>query len=233
MIDFHTHILQEVDDGSCDLQTSISMIKNEIKQGVDQIVCTPHYRKGIFETPVEIIKEKFNTLKQAVKNENLPVELFLGMEIFYDDNFFENLDNGRYLTINDTKYILIEFHYNKYTEISEICFKLRVRGYIPIVAHVERYAYLKKIEDYAEIVSCGGKLTVNAEAILGRNGLFEKLHCKKLIQNGLIQMITSDSHHNRKLCFLKAFEYVDRKFEDEVSEFLFYDCANEILHNNV
>ena len=111
MVDIHTHIIPNVDDGSPNLETSIAMIKHEIEIGVDTIICTPHHIYHRYEKTVEEIREKFNLLKQEVERLGLPVQLYLGQEICYThrEDILQMLKDGKLLTLNNTNRILLEF----------------------------------------------------------------------------------------------------------------------------
>ena len=103
MIDIHTHVIPNVDDGSHSLEESLAMIKHEIDIGVDTIYCTPHHIYHRYEKSVEEIKESFRLLKEAVEKENLPVKLYLGQEICYThrEDTISMLKEGKLLTLNN------------------------------------------------------------------------------------------------------------------------------------
>ena len=137
MIDVHTHILPLVDDGSFDVNHSISMLKECVNQGITDVILTPHYRKMYKKTPEEI-KVEFENFKDLVKDK-LPINLYLGQEFYIDNNYKTNIKNGRALAINGTKYLLIEFEYINDVEMADIVYEVKMLGYIPIIAHFERY----------------------------------------------------------------------------------------------
>lgn len=229
MIDIHSHVVPFVDDGSGSMEASLAMLAEEYAQGVTDVVCTPHYCKKRFVTPRDVILKRFDELKAAAKENNIDVRLHTGMEIRYDDSVISKLDDGSLLTLCGGKNVLIEFSYGADTDISEICYKLRVRGYTPIVAHVERYSYLKKLSDYADIAGAGGVLTVNADSVVGDSGGPAKRLCKKLIAEELVSLIASDVHDGRENKMKAAFTYVEKKFGYEAADYLFYRSAKQLF----
>ena len=84
MIDIHTHIIPYVDDGSTNISTSVIMIKKAIEQGVTDIICTPHYMRGVYGRDKNVIVANFLKLKETVKELNLPINIYLGQEIKYN-----------------------------------------------------------------------------------------------------------------------------------------------------
>lgn len=229
MIDIHSHIIPNVDDGSSSVEASLKMLEEEYAQGVTDVICTPHYCKQRFETPVCVIKEKFAELKAEAKKSGIKIRLHLGMEIKYDDGVIHKLDNGELLTLCGGKSVLVEFSYGTETDIGEICYKLRVRGYTPVVAHVERYSYLKKINDYADIAGAGGLMTINADSVVGECGGASKRLCKKLISEELVSAIASDVHASRLNKMKDAYAYVGKKFGVESADYLFYYGAKKAI----
>ena len=157
MIDIHTHILPLVDDGATSFEMAIQMIKQEVNDGVKTIFLTPHYVKNTeFDIDLEIINKTFEELKEKVKELELDVELILGREVYFRDN----LDYDLY-TLNNSKYILVEFPMKSYFDIEEAIYNLNVSGYKPIIAHIERYDYIKSVEDVKKIKNLGGWQWVN------------------------------------------------------------------------
>ena len=186
MIDVHTHVIQNVDDGSNSLEASIKLIKQEIEFGVTDLICTPHYRRHMFETSVEDVNLSFFDLVEEVKKQNLNINLYLGQEIYCRNlEGFEKtlsyLDEKKVLTFQNTNYILLEFSYTRDIDISEIVYIANRRGYLPIIAHIERYQYIDSIEKVEELIEAGAKIQINASSIIGKDGGKRKKFVNKLI----------------------------------------------------
>lgn len=233
VIDIHTHIIPNVDDGSFNLETSIFLIKEEIKQGITDIICTPHFRRGMFETSREEILENYNLLKEEIKKQNLNINIYLGQEIYIrrytslDRIFQEN----RVFSMNDQKYLLLEFSYTNEIDISEIVFSCKLKGYTPIIAHIERYEYVG-IEEANDIVEAGGLIQVNASSVIGKHGGKIKKKVKKLIKNNLVSFIASDIHSNRKNYMLKTYNYIQKKYGEKMANELFFINASKMIGEN-
>ena len=233
VIDIHTHIIPNVDDGSFNLETSIFLIKEEIKQGITDIICTPHFRRGMFETSREDILENYNLLKEEIKKQNLNINIYLGQEIYIrrytslDRIFQEN----RVFSMNDQKYLLLEFSYTNVIDISEIVFSCKLKGYTPIIAHIERYEYVG-IEEANDIVEAGGLIQVNAPSVIGKHGGKIKKKVKKLIKNNLVSFIASDIHSNRKNYMLKTYNYIQKKYGEKMANELFFINASKMIGEN-
>ncbi|MDD3170805.1 MAG: hypothetical protein PHO86_00625, partial [Bacilli bacterium] len=169
MVDIHSHIIPFIDDGSKTMEGSIALIEEAIKQGITDIICTPHYRPKMFEVDHEKTEKTFFQLQDATKDKN--IRLYLGQEIYCKriDSLLEILQNKKVFTMNNTNYLLLEFPYTDYVDISEIVYVMSIRKYQPIVAHIERYEYVK-ITDIQEIRKNGGLIQVNSSSIVGKDG---------------------------------------------------------------
>lgn len=229
MIDIHTHVIPFVDDGASSMEASVSMIKKAITAGVTDLICTPHYRKKMFETKKTDIITNFEKLKQELARQKLKINLYLGQEIKYDGNTRKQIIENELLTINNTGYVLLEFSYKTDTDISEITYDYSIKGLIPIIAHIERYSYIKNIEQVLDIKQCGGLIQVNASTILGKNGLRSKKFAKKLIKHNLVDFVASDIHENREYNLREAYLYITKKFGSVVANSIFKNNATKLV----
>jgi len=207
MIDIHSHVLHAVDDGSKDIDTSIEMIKHEISIGVDTIVCTPHYILGKYTNTVDELTNRFTELVNKVKELDLKVNLLLGEEICYTRrvNIIDMLDKKELLTINNTRYILLEFDYvTKPEGFEDIIYNFKLHDYKVIIAHIERYKWMD-INTIKYLKDEGAIIQVNSNSIIGANGIKNKLLVNKLIKLGLVDIIASDTHSFRVSSLDKAY----------------------------
>lgn len=208
MIDIHTHILPNVDDGSSDFDTSCKLLELELENGVNKVICTPH--QNYLNLNKELLIEKFNEFKNKI---NLDIELYLGSEIYYYKGFLNDLVNDKLLTLNNSKYILIEFSTSQNTDIIDIVYSIRLKGYIPIIAHIERYSYLNN-EDYLKIKKEGALIQINASSFNYSN---TKKIIKYLLKNNLVDFVASDCHdlNRRSVDFFKIKKYIYKKYKEQ------------------
>ena len=199
MIDIHTHVIPNVDDGSPDLETSLAMIRHEIDIGVTEIICTPHHIYHRYEKTVEEITKQFLLLKEAVEKENLPIKLYLGQEICYShrEDQIKMLKEGKLLTLNNTNRILLEFSFTREPEdLLDVLYNFSIHGYEVIIAHIERYEWMT----YDKVLSIrneGAKIQINSNSYLGLTSWKEKRFVKKLLKKDLVDYVASDTHSFR------------------------------------
>lgn len=211
MLDIHTHILPYVDDGALDIEEAKYLLSEEIKNGVDKIVLTPHQTKETLDK--SRLEEMFGKYKEEI--EKTGIKAFLGSEVYYYRGLIDDLKKDLVLTINNSKYILVEFSTFEHMPIADIVYDMTVNGYIPIVAHVERYSYLTQ-DDIKSISNSGGLLQVNASA-------FEKRKTRRLVKfmlkNGILNFVASDCHGmTRGVDFKAAKKYISKKFKNEYNK---------------
>ena len=210
MYDIHTHIIPYVDDGSSSLEESINMIKHEIDIGVTDIICTPHHIFHRYETTVEVIKERFNFLKEEVEKLNLPIKLYLGQEICYThrEDIISMLKNGTLLTLNNTNRVLLEFSFTREPEdILDVIYNFNINGYEVIIAHVERYEWMT-LDKVVALRNEGALIQINSNSILGLTSWAEKRFVKKLLKKGLVDYVASDTHSFRPSTLDKSFKKI-------------------------
>ena len=227
MIDIHTHVLPLVDDGSIDNNLSLAMIKECVNQGVTDVFLTPHYRK-MFKLPPNILKSEFEKFKNIVSNENIPVNLYLGQEVFIEGNYKQIFQDKKVLTMNDSNFLLIEFDYEDDVDMPDIVYELKMLGYTPIIAHYERYL-MSDIETALEIKSLGGLIQINADSIVGKTKRYYSGLIKKLFKNNAVDFVASDIHFNRVNHLLHAKQFVQKKFGEETANKVFVENAKMII----
>ena len=237
LVDCHSHFIHEVDDGSTSLEASLNMIDEEINSGVTSIICTPHYRSGMFEASNEVININFNILKEEVNKKYPNVNLYLGREIYVHSmegsvrRLLDRISTGFVRGINDTNNYLLEFSYTKEIDISEVSYALASKGYQPIIAHIERYQYIDDINKVEDIKNTRALIQVNASCILGKDVNRKKQRfILKLIKLGLVDMVASDIHEYRKNYMKEAFLFVYEKFGENVALDLFKNNPSRLLN---
>lgn len=227
MIDIHSHILPTIDDGSSGLEQSLQMIKESVEQGVTDIFLTPHYRNS-YKLEREEVENVFEQFKKVVQQQNISVNLYLGQEVYVEKGIKDLLKENKVLTLNKSKYVLIEFDYIREREIAEVVYELKLLGYIPIVAHLERYAYAD-IDTAMDIKDSGGLIQINAASIANHDMKAKAKFVKKLIKNGLVDFVASDLHFNRENFMAKAYKIIAKKNGDQVAQDLFINNAKAII----
>ena len=226
MIDIHTHVLPFVDDGSATIEKSLQMLKGSVLQGVTDVILTPHCRAHYNETP-QSLKNSFDDFVKIVTENGIKVNLYLGQEIFINKHIKEKLQNGEHLTLNGSKYILLEPDYVE-CEVTEAVYELTRIGYIPIVAHVERFPYITE-QDVVEIKELGGLIQVNASALFCNDFRTDKKRVKRFLKAGLVDFVASDIHSNRENYMQKAYKYVKSKYGINYADAVFILNAKKII----
>ncbi len=225
MIDIHTHLLPLVDDGSVSVENSLQMLKTLYESGVKHVILTPHYR-GKYVASKKNLMEKFSEFKNLAQD--IPVELYLGQEIFTDKKALDELTRGELLTLNESKYVLLEFDFYNKCDIVESVYVAKIRGFIPIVAHPERYTYLT-IDDLVEIKEIGGLVQINADSITKNANKLVKKRAKIMLKNNVVDFIASDSHDFRPIVIQEAKSIIEKKYGKQMAEKLFETNAIKII----
>lgn len=219
MIDIHCHLLYGVDDGAKSLEESKAMLREAKRQGIKAIILTPHYRRGMFPFDLEQIFQNYIEVRKYA--ERVGIRLLLGTEYHMNDDCIQYLSSGRCLTLAGSSYVLTEYSYEtEYAYIRNMTQKLLSNGYIPVIAHVERYRCLvEDIENVEELRSIGAYIQVNADAILGLDGRKTKKYTKQLLKEELIDMVASDSHGiEHRVCHMaQCREYISKKYGEKTA----------------
>lgn len=232
MIDIHNHGLFCVDDGAESAEEAVLMLQDAKKQGITAIVMTPHYRHGMFQYPTEMIERNFAELKQEA--EKIGIDVHLGCEYHVNSRILEYIQNGRCHTMAEGRFVLTEYSQEtEYPYMIEWTRCLIRNGYIPIIAHAERYECLVRHAEYVgNLIRFGAYIQLNAESVLGKMGFTVKHFCKKVLnENYESLIIASDAHDMRKRSnqLQECFAYVEKKMGKEMAQAVFVRNPGEVI----
>ena len=200
MKDIHSHLLFGIDDGCKDINESISLLKEAEKQGVTELMITPHYiEESKYNCNNEEKQKLFNQLVEKTKEENINIKLYLGNEVFINDNFLKLLKKKEIKTLNNSKYVLLEFPFgNMLYNTKDIIYELVVAGYVPILAHPERYRIFQRHPDHIEeYLRMGVLLQGNYKSLFGKYGREAKKTLIYLLKKHQITFLGSDCHREK------------------------------------
>jgi protein-tyrosine phosphatase len=201
MIDIHSHLLSEVDDGAKSQKETLEIIKTAEEYEIHKIVATPHYMEESYKIEGKSIKEKVKNINQILKEKNIEVEILPGHEIYITPDLIKKFKEKDILSINDSKYLLLEMPMNYMPEyLDQIFYDLSVLGYKPVIAHPERNEEVIKNPDILyKWVKDGIIFQLNAGSLFGVYGNEVKRTALELVDNYLVQVIASDCHGTSKV----------------------------------
>lgn len=234
LFDIHCHILPGVDDGSQTMEDTIAMLQCAVKDGITDIIATPHYHLGRKISDYDKIEKAYQDTVAIINSHNLPLKLYLGNEVFCSDNAIKDVTDKKAHTMNSTRYVLLEFHpSHSYREIWHGAHAAISNGFIPIVAHVDRYpALVEDIERIEELINLGCYIQVNTAGIMGDEGFRVKQFCKKLLKDEFVHFVATDAHRptgKRIPKLKKCADYIKRKYGIDYARAIFETNPNCVL----
>lgn len=193
MIDIHNHIIYRVDDGARDIDESLKMVELYQKAGFYQIIATSHYDRSRYMVNAHEIKEKVEILNEEISGQGLDFKIYPGHEIQVELDMIKKLKSGELLTLNGSKYVLCELSFvNRPNFLKDLFYNMQLEGYIPIIAHAERYPYVEDhIEWLEDFIKAGALVQINYASI--------KSHAdttKELLQRNMVHIIGTDAHQS-------------------------------------
>ena len=240
MIDFHSHILPNIDDGSRSMEESINLIREATEAGFTGIISTSHYLQDYYECD----EQERRKLIDSIANETAKLsnnigrqipKLYLGSEIYITTDMINLLEEKKASTINNTKYVLFELPMNsKPLFVKDVVYKLIECGYRPIIAHPERYSYVKEdIGFVKELKDMGALFQSNYGSIIGMYGNSAKKTVKKLLEENLISFLGSDVHKTGQIYskIPKILKKLNRWISSDMVQNLTTFNAQKVLEN--
>lgn len=218
MIDFHSHILPGMDDGSKSAEESVAMLNALSEQGITRVAATPHFYAND-ESVSEFLGRRQESLERlsGSLSPQMP-QIMLGAEVRYYEGLSRH-ENIRDLCLQGTKLLLIEMPECRWSEfaireLTDIACGGRI---IPVLAHIERCIFLQKKEVLFRLLHNGVLMQINAEFL---NGFLSRGKAVKLLKNNQVHFIGSDSHNmqSRPPDIGKAYQTVFNKLGGDFAE---------------
>lgn len=240
MIDIHSHIVFDVDDGPSTIEESLALIGESYRQGVRTIVSTSHRRRELFKTSEEKIYENFKQVKEAAEAKFGDLTILYGGELYYNNALLDKLEHHKVPRMADTQFALIEFSMTTpWKEIHEAVNKVLMLGVTPIIAHIERYNALENKKDRVrELINMGCYTQINSAHVLkprlfGDKYRVFKKRARYFLEKNLVHIVSSDMHNlgPRPPYMDQARDIITRDFGDRRAFDLFEGNAKTLLEN--
>lgn len=195
MYDTHCHLIFGEDDGSRSLEESIKMVEIYKQTGYKGAILTSHYDEGRYLVTSDKVLSKLDILKDELKKQNIDFDLYPGNEIQINENTLSLLKDKKVLSLNNSRYVLCELPFStKPIYAKEIFYQLQLEGYIPIIAHPERYDYIKnEIEWFYQFIKTGCLLQMNLSSITSPN---LKDISEEMLSRNMIHLVGTDAHQS-------------------------------------
>ncbi len=234
-IDIHSHILPGIDDGSENFLMSMEMLKTASDDGIREIILTPHNKPGRHNADAEKILSLIKRLQKKADEEELGMKLHPGNELYYRSGLSEMITEGNVCTLANSDYVLTEFSpMDDYDYIRNGIYNLTAEGYIPILAHVERYSKVcAKTDRIEDLIEMGCYIQINAGSIMGNFGLAAKMQAKRILSGHLAHFVATDAHDTGKRAprMADCAAYIKKKYGEDYMQELFYENPMHVIRN--
>jgi protein-tyrosine phosphatase len=200
MIDFHSHVIPHIDDGSKSFEMSFDMLKLACEEGTRYICATSHFIPGEVEISAEDYNDRLTELISLSELAGIDIDILPAVEIYIDPELPRLYKENKVWGINNTKYLLIELPMQDFPVYTEnIFYELRLQGAVPVIAHPERnFRIMKDYKLLENLVEQGALAQLNAGSLRGIYGRDIKSFAEKLVDMNLIHMVGSDAHDDKR-----------------------------------
>lgn len=235
MIDIHSHILPQIDDGAESMQDSLEILRAAEQSGVQTIVATPHFNQMYhwLNYASDELLSLFNKLRERADKYGLSIDIQLGMEIRAFDGMIELLRHKNLLPYADTNYVLVEFdNWESEHWCTKVLNTLSASGYSPIIAHPERYEFVWEkpwmVYDWLE---SGCSIQITKASMLGRFGREAKQTADDFLERGWVSFVASDAHgvNHRTAEMKSAYDYLSKQYSVKLADLLLYENPQRML----
>ncbi|CAB1275783.1 tyrosine-protein phosphatase [Candidatus Nitrosacidococcus tergens] len=235
MIDLHCHILPEIDDGASDLETALAMARVATGDGITITACTPHIYPGLYDNTVEGIKEAIEKLQQQLIVAGIELKLVLGADIQITPDLRQKLQDKKVPTLNESRYFLFEPpHHVHPPGFADLAFNVATHGYVPVITHPERLTWIgDHYSVFKDLALKGSWIQITAGSLTGRFGRSAQYWGEKMLDDGLVHILATDSHGVKKRPPLlgEGMLAAEKWVGDQEARYLVEDRPQAILNN--
>lgn len=190
LIDYHSHILPNVDDGVKTIEESLAILSLYESWGVKEVYCTPHIMEDIPNTTSDL-KERFSALQQTY---NGSIKLHLAAEYMIDMLFTERLNAKDLLPLGNDHLLVETSYFSAPSYFNSVIDAIKSEGLWVVLAHPERYTYMKE-KDYIRLKEQGIKFQLNLHSLWGAYGTSAQTKAEQLLSKGMYDICGTDIHH--------------------------------------
>lgn len=197
MIDLHTHLLPGVDDGAPDMETAIAMARLAVADGTRVLACTPHIVPGVYPNHGQAIRNAVSGFAEELNRQGIPLRLVHGADAHIRPDFISALRTGEIPTLNDSRYVLFEpTHDILPPRLDSLVFDILAAGYVPILTHPERLAWIEQHYDLiVRLARAGTLMQITAGSLTSVFGKRPQRWAERLLADGLVHLLASDAHN--------------------------------------
>jgi protein-tyrosine phosphatase len=200
LIDLHSHLLPGIDDGSKDLAMSLAMARLASADGISTMACTPHILPGVYNNSGPAIRQAIARLAESIAAAGIPITVVTGADVHIAPDLVVQLRDGRALTLNDSRYLLLEPpHHVVPPRLEDLIFGLQAAGYVPILTHPERLSWIEGHYDLiGRLVSNSVLMQITAGSVMGRFGRRPRYWAERMLDEGLCHLLATDAHNTEQ-----------------------------------
>ena len=237
-IDIHGHYAWNIDDGIRSKEEAMEALQLAKENGIVGIIATPHVVPGTHtQEDVQSFRKRMYELRILAQKYHIGV--FEGCELFLNHDYLDALKKNVLIPFENTRYLMVEFDVRKPIgqpyEVEEYLHEITIKGYRPIIAHVERYFRdgmdIERVENWIEN---GYVIQVNTSSLLGIHGKTIKNNAYQLLENGLVHVIATDTHRStghRIPNTRKVYDLLSKKYDYQTLKKLLYKNPIHLLKN--
>ena len=214
MVDMHSHILYNVDDGANSIETAMLMLQEAALEGITNIIATPHSFHPLHDVPASVVFKQVACLNDQLVQQHIKLTVHTGQEVRLVEDLPEKIDSNEALTLANSKYLLLELPSSTVPQYTKsIVLALQSKGIIPIIAHPERNkAIAERLSKLEELIRAGAMAQITAGSLAGLFGKSIQKLSLELVRANLIHTYGSDAHNltTRPFLFDAGLTYLEK-----------------------